>query len=245
MKRKQLIISLFIPTIIVTIIWVVHILNLQFPELELYKLGVLPRTREGFIGVITSPFVHSTNDWSHILNNTPPLFVLLWLTISTFKKEAWVISLFIWLASGVWVWVAARQNYHIGASSVIYGLAFFLFFSGIYRQNRQMMGMSLLVAFLYGSMVWGLFPIDDGVSFEGHIFGALAGILISVYLRNKGPQKDKYDLSVKPEFEKFVEDYNQALFEQQYWESQQHNTSHTQEDNFDVFFEYIRKENKE
>ena len=241
---KKIIKQMTIPFFVVAVMWVVHLINLSYPQLELYKFGILPRTREGFLGVITSPWIHSTDSWSHIINNSIPTFVLLWLCITVYKKTAWLIATFIWLASGVWVWVAARSNFHIGMSGVIYGLAFFLFFSGIFRKNRQMMGISLLVAFLYGSLVWGLFPYDKGISFEGHIFGALAGIIMSIYLRNKGPEKDKYNLNVNPEFEKFVEDYNQALFEQEYWESKQSNSNHTQEDAFDVFFEYIKKDNE-
>lgn len=240
---KQIIGAAVIPALLIITLWLVHFFNLKYPEWELYKFGVLPQKGKGLLGILTSPFIHDTHSWSHIINNSPPLFVLLWLTIITYKKEALKVLIFIWVVSGIWVWMAARENYHIGASGIVYGLAFFLFFSGIFKRSKQLMGISLLVAFLYGSMVWGLFPFDPSVSHEAHIFGAIAGIVMAVYLKNKGPEKEKYDLTVNPEFEEFVDEYNKLYYLDEYW-SKQTTTQTNEKENFDVFFEYIRKEKK-
>lgn len=232
---------MLIPFGILLVIWVIHLFNLYNLDLHLFEYGIYPRKAEGVIGIFASPFLHDTDSWSHIINNSPPLFVLLWLLLTTFKNKAFKIVLFIWISSGIWTWIAARPSYHIGVSGVIYGLAFFLFFSGIFRKNTQLMGVSLLVTFLYGSMIWGLFPIDPKVSFEGHVFGALSGIIMAIYMKDKGPAKDTYNLEVEPDFEQLVDQYNQALFEEQYWQNQyQSNT--TQQDEFKIFFDYIKEE---
>lgn len=239
--HKQIIGAAFLPLLFILIIWIVHIFNITHPELEFYKYGILPQKPSGLIGIITSPFIHDTHSWSHVVNNSPPLFVLLWLSIITYKKEAIKVLLFIWLVSGLWIWIAARENYHIGASGLVYGLAFFLFFSGVFKRSKQLMGISLLVAFLYGSMVWGLFPFDPSVSHEAHIFGAIAGIIMAVYLKDKGPAKDKYNLTVDPDFEEFVDEYNKQYYLDEYW-SKQSVTKSSEKENFDVFFDYIKKE---
>lgn len=245
-SHKEILQATWFPIIVLVVIWGVHFLNLSFPELNFYQYGNLPRKPEGLIGIITSPFIHSTENFKHIFNNSVPLFVLLWLSFVTYKKLTYKVLLFIWLASGIWVWIAARDSYHIGASGIIYGLVFFLFFSGVFKRSMQLMGVSLLMVFLYGSMVWGLFPIDPTISFEGHLFGALAGFIMAYYMKEEGPVKDKYDLTVEPEFEQFVDEYNQELKElakqEEYW---QQTTTTSKDDEFKVFFEYLKRENSE
>ncbi len=86
------------------------------------------------------------------------------------------------------VWIIGREAYHIGASGIIYGLATFLFLSGVIRKVRNLMAISLIVVFLYGSLIWGLLPYDYKVSWEGHLMGALVGIVLAVFYRDKGPE---------------------------------------------------------
>ena len=95
--------------------------------------------------------------------------------------------------TNLWVWAAARNAFHIGASGLVYGFASFIFFSGIIRKNIKLMALSLLVVFLYGSMVWGIFPIDYRISFEAHLFGSIAGLLLAIYFRKEGPQREEYE----------------------------------------------------
>jgi len=117
-----------------------------------------------------------------------PLLILSVGIFYFYWEIAWKAFAYIYLITGIWVWVAARPSYHIGASGVIYGLAFFLFFSGIFRKDPRSLALSLLVSFLYGSMVWGVLPIKEGMSWESHLFGALAGTFIAYWLRKEGPQ---------------------------------------------------------
>lgn len=238
---KELFQAALFPIAFILLIWGIHAINLSYPSLELYKLGILPQKTNGLKGILFSPLIHDSHSWAHIINNTPPLFVLLWLSILTYKKETFKVFFFIWIVSGIWIWIAARENYHIGASGLIYGMAFFLFFSGVFKKSKQLVGISLLVVFLYGSMVWGLFPLDPSISHEAHIFGAIAGIVMAVYMKDKGPAKDTYNLTVDPEFEEFVDQYNREFYLDKYW-SQQTNTQQSDKENLNIFFEYIRKE---
>jgi membrane associated rhomboid family serine protease len=123
-----------------------------------------------------------------------PLFFLS-LALFYFYSEV-AIKVFIWtyFLTGLLVWIGGRDAWHIGASGVVYGLASFLFFSGIIRRYFRLIALSLLIVFLYGSMVWGLFPgVYKNVSWESHMLGFFAGVVLSVWYRNQGPQQPVYE----------------------------------------------------
>jgi len=166
-------------------------------HLDLYKFGVLPRNFSGLIGVFTSPFIHSTDSYSHILNNSIPMFVLTWLLFHSYRTVATKVFVFIYLFTGILVWLLGRETYHIGMSGVIYGLTSFLIVSGFYRKNMRVAGISLLVIFLYGSIIWGVIPLDPSISWEGHFFGFLSGMIMAGVFRNSGPQPAKFRYEVE------------------------------------------------
>lgn len=149
--------------------------------------GVLPRTTEGLVGLLTMPLVHG--DLGHIAANSAPLAILLAALWYLYREVALPVSLFSYFTPSLWVWAMARQEWHIGASGMIFALAFFLFMSGVLRKEIRTLALSLIIAFLYGGMIWGLFPGEEGVSWEGHLFGAITGILLAVAFRKRGPQK--------------------------------------------------------
>ena len=99
----------------------------------------------------------------------------------------------LWLVSGLFTWIIGRDAWHIGASGIVYSLSFFLFFSGIFRRHIPLVAVSLVVAFLYGSNVWNMFPwsvyLDASVSWEGHLSGGVSGFFIALIFINYGPQK--------------------------------------------------------
>ena len=107
----------------------------------------------------------------------------------------------IWLFTGFWVWLGARSEAHIGASGLIYGLVCFLFLSGILRKDTRLLAVSLLVTFLYGSLVWGILPVNQGISWESHLFGSVAGLFCAVYYRHEGPQRQKSQWEIDEENE--------------------------------------------
>lgn len=188
---KQIYNSLFFPFLFVLIMWIIFFIQTKY-NYNFFNYGILPRQTKGLIGVITSVFIH--NDLNHIASNTIPLLVLGMTIFYFYKKIAKVSFLWIWLISGIWLWIGGRNNpnypnSHIGASTLIYGLATFLFFSGLFRKHLRLMVVSALVVFMYGSIMWGIFPFIEEISWEGHLFGALAGILVAFNFRKEGPQK--------------------------------------------------------
>ena len=165
-------------------VWIVHIVQLTF-QLNFTEFGILPRSFFGLIGIITSPLIHSLRDINHIINNSFPFLILGWTLFYFYKPIAWRVLLQSWFYTGVFVWISARNAYHIGLSGVIYSLLFFIFFSGVFRKDKRLLTVALFVVFLYGSMVWGIFPYDWTISFESHLFGALTGIILAYFSRKE------------------------------------------------------------
>lgn len=159
--------------------------------IRLDEWGVFPRTLPGLKGIITSPFIHG--DWQHLFSNSVPMIVLGTLLIY-FYEEMWLRAfLWIYLLSGFWLWLSGREAYHIGASGIVYGLSAFLFFSGIIRRHTGLMAVSLVVVFLYGGLVWGIFPLFVKMSWEAHLSGLMAGTLMAFYFRKEGTQRKVYE----------------------------------------------------
>lgn len=152
--------------------------------------GLFPRDISHLYGILTMPFLHG--ELGHLANNVSALLVLMWLLFEFYKPIAWKSLLWTWLFSGLWLWIGGRESFHIGASAVVYGLAGFLFVGGIFRKHLPLMGVSMLVLFLYGSIIWGIFPVKAGVSWDGHLFGLIAGVSLSYLFRKQGPQRKEY-----------------------------------------------------
>lgn len=191
-------ISFGIALTILGLMWLVFAADYLF-ELNWYKFGLRPRTWEGLLGIFTSPFLHSTRDTAHILNNSVPTFVLSWMLFYHYRTIATQVFLVIFLLTGIGVWIMARDSYHIGMSGVIYGLTSFLIFSGFFRKNLRVAAISLVVIFLYGSMIWGVFPIEERVSWEAHAMGFFSGAIATVLYSRKGPQPQKFTYEIEEE----------------------------------------------
>lgn len=157
---------------------------------EVAAFGIEPRHWSGLKGILLAPFIHG--DYKHLFSNLLPLAVLGSIVFTTYKEISVRVFALVYLLTGIWTWMFARDSYHIGASGVVYGLWSFVLLSGFLRKKKELVVMSFLIAFLYGSMFWGLFPIQKGVSFESHISGMLAGILCAIFYLRQGPQERKY-----------------------------------------------------
>lgn len=166
------------------VIWYVKLVEVIL-ETDFAHWGIYPRELSGLKGILFTPFIHS--GFNHLINNSIPLFTLTIGLLYFYKKIAYPLLLLFWLGTHLLVWIFARTSYHIGASGIVYALATFIFFSGIFRRNINLMALSLLVAFLYGSMVWGIFPIREGMSWESHLFGAVVGFFSAYAFRHQGP----------------------------------------------------------
>src|SRR5690554_1296676 len=192
--------AIIYPLLILIIMWSAFLLDRYF-HLGLYKYGVKPQTIEGVKGIFLMPFIHGQRDFSHIINNSVPTVILLSTLIYFYREIAGYVVLFIWLGTGFLLWYLAvnTHSYHIGMSGVIYGLFGFLFVSGFFKKYLPLQVISLFVAFVYGSMIWGLFPMETGVSWEGHLSGFLVGSLLAVVFRKKGPVPPKYRYEIEKE----------------------------------------------
>ncbi len=189
------------PLFFVATLWIIESLSIYF-NFRLVWLGIIPRTISGIPGIIFSPFIHGNYD--HLLSNTLPLLIVGSGLIYFYKEIAKNVLGMIWLFTGFWVWLAARKESHIGASGLIYGLVCFLFLSGVLRKDTRLLAVSLLVTFLYGSLVWGILPVDQGISWESHLFGSVAGFYCAIYYRKLGPQRPKAQWEIDEEAELLI-----------------------------------------
>jgi len=197
--RKKLLLSIFIPSMLIAVIWLVKIVEVLF-NIDLTRLGIYPMTLRGLPGILFSPFIH--HDFRHLFNNSLPLFFLMTALFYFYSEIAVKVTLWTWFLTGLFVWIAGRDAWHIGASGLVYGLASFLFFSGIIRKYFRLIALSLLIVFLYGSMVWGIFPnVYRNVSWEAHMLGFVSGIILAISYRKEGPQEPVYDWLEEPEDE--------------------------------------------
>jgi membrane associated rhomboid family serine protease len=203
--RKKFYLSLLIPGVFVFILWIIRISEVLF-DADLSFLGIYPLQLKGLPGILFSPLIHE--NFKHLASNSLPLLMLGTGLFYFYSDVALKVSGWIYLLTGLFVWIGARDAWHIGASGIVYGLASFLFFSGIIRRYFRLIALSLLVVFLYGSMVWGMVPeLYKNVSWESHIFGFVAGIIMAIIYRREGPQN--------PLIEWMQEDYEEPEEEEE------------------------------
>tara|TARA_B100000809_G_scaffold29671_1_gene25759 strand:+ start:16497 stop:17171 length:675 start_codon:yes stop_codon:yes gene_type:complete len=181
-----------IPIVYVVSIWLIYWIEIQF-GLNFNKFGVYPRTLEGFRGVFLTHFIHSNTN--HVFNNSIPLFVLLSSLFYFYKDIAYKVLFFGGFLTGCLTWCIARESYHIGASGVVYLLFSFIFFSGMIRKHFRLVALSLVIIFSYGSMIWYVLPIKEGMSWEGHLSGFLIGLFFAIIYKNTGIVKEQHQFT--------------------------------------------------
>ncbi|SNR29516.1 Membrane associated serine protease, rhomboid family [Maribacter sedimenticola] len=190
--------NVIVPLMGMILIWLVYWMELQM-GINLNEYGIMPRTFLGLKGVLFSPFIHGSLE--HLYNNTIPLGILLMALFYFYRDLAWRMLLYGVLLSGFLTWCIGRTSYHIGASGLIYVLASFIFFKGVFSAYFRLIALSLIVVFIYGSLLWYIFPVKEGISWEGHLAGFITGLLLAVIFKVKIPVQHKYDWE--------SEDYNE------------------------------------
>ncbi len=175
----------------------IELLDIGF-DLHLSRFGVYPRAWRGLWGVVCAPLIHGS--WEHLISNSLALLVLGVVLLYGYPRSSRYVLPLVWLGSGLGVWLFARGSYHFGASGLAHGLMFFIFVSGILRRDRLSVALSLIVFFLYGGMVWTIFPQQPGISYESHFFGALMGIIAAFVFRHREPAlpEKTYDWEREP-----------------------------------------------
>lgn len=185
---QRILLATIFPLFLLLVLYLLKFLEVGM-DWDFRKLGVYPLEQKGVFGIFAHPLIH--NSVKHLITNTLPLFFLSWCLFYFYRGIAAYIFYCIWVGCGILTFLIGQPGWHIGASGVIYGLAFFLFFSGLIRKHVPLTAISLLVTFLYGGLVWNMFPFfaKSTTSWEGHLSGALAGTLCAFAFQKYGPQR--------------------------------------------------------
>lgn len=190
MKRdiQRIMLAAVVPLFLIFILFLLKFMEVGM-DWDFSHMGVYPMEKRGIVGIFTHPLIHS--GFSHLLANTLPLFFLSWCLFYFYRGIAGRIFMIIWIGAGLLTFMIGKPGWHIGASGLIYGLAFFLFFSGILRKYVPLIAISLLVTFLYGGIIWHMFPYFSpaNMSWEGHLSGGIMGTLCAFGFLNHGPQR--------------------------------------------------------
>jgi membrane associated rhomboid family serine protease len=211
--------SIFIATSFAALIW-----GLKFFEfvlgVDLYNLGVYPRTQSGLLGVVTAPLIHGS--WEHVIGNTLPLIFLGSMLLYGYPRSRFWALAGIWLLSGTGVWLFARSSYHFGASGLTHGIFFYLFVGGILRRDRRSAALLMVAFYMYGGMLLTILPQDPGVSFESHFFGAASGAILAYIFRNWDPKpmRKRYAWERRPDEAEDMEEEDPIIGDQ--WRAGHH-----------------------
>ena len=195
--------TFLVPIIALASIWLVYFIEIKF-KINFNNFGIYPQSLVGLREIVLSPFIHG--DAKHLINNSVPLAVMLGCLYYFYFKIANKVLITGLLFTGFLTWTFARPANHIGASGVVYFLVSFIFFSGIFRKYYRLIALSLAVVFLYGSMVWYIFPVEEHISWEGHLSGFLVGLLFAFLFKSVGPKPELFEFTANEEFVQLFDD---------------------------------------
>ena len=196
------------PLLFVLVLWIVYWFEARF-NINFNPYGIYPRTVSGLRGIIFSPFIHGS--LKHLFNNSVPLFVLTAALFYFYRDIRWKVLLLGLLFTGIATWAIGRPSLHIGASGVVYLLASFLFFKGIFSKQYQLTALALAVVFLYGGMLWYVFPVNPEISWEGHLSGFFVGFVFAFLFRGNPIERKKYEWEREdyiPENDPFLQQFD-------------------------------------
>jgi membrane associated rhomboid family serine protease len=180
----------------VALLWLIHLMNWGL-DLDAQPFGVRPRERSGLLGIVAAPLVHG--DFGHLIANSVPLAVVGSSMLFLYPHSTLRVLPAIYLGPGMLVWIFGRGSVHYGASGLVYGLVSYVFVAGLLRRDRRAVAASLLVVFMYGSLAWGVLPIQPGVSWETHLSAAAIGVLLALVLRRLDiPPRKRYAWEDEP-----------------------------------------------
>ena len=213
---RSIYLSAFWPLMITISFWFLHYYRVEISDFRVF--GVVPRTQKGLLGILSSPFIHGS--WQHLISNTFPFLFLATALFMFYKPLAFKVLFWIYIGGGLWLWSFGRHANHIGASGVVYGLFAFLAISGMVKGYKPLIALSLLTIFLYGSMIWGVLPLDVKISWEGHLTGLVWGVILSFFFKHKGPVKIEHPINED-------DTINEIRYGKDYWKGNTTNENET------------------
>jgi len=189
--RRKLLRGFLLSAGFVALLWWIHLLQVLL-EAPLRQLALRPGDVSGLLGILTAPLLHGSP--AHLFSNSLPLIILGTLSLATLPRATWRALLFIWLAAGLGTWLIGRPSFHLGASGITHGMMLFVFIAGLLRRDRPAVAAALIAFFLYGGMLMTVFPREEGISWEYHLSGAVAGTLAAVlwFRRDPVPPRKRY-----------------------------------------------------
>jgi len=184
----------------VVMLWLVQVL-ISGPGIDVGDFGVRPREASGLLGILTAPFVHG--DYAHLFGNSVPVAVLGTAMLYLYPRSSRLVLPAVYLVPGIAVWLLAqRGTSHVGASGLVYGMFAYVLTAGLIRHDRRAIATALLVVFLYGTLVWGVLPIEPRMSWQTHLAAAIVGLTLALVLRDRDvPPKRTYSWEGAPEEE--------------------------------------------
>jgi membrane associated rhomboid family serine protease len=206
--RSAVVRSAILPLLFLAVCWIVFALEIYFHE-SFSEYGLQPRSWKGLRGVVFMPFLHG--DVQHLLNNSFAFLMLGTMLFFFYREIALTVFVWVFFISGIWTWSLARGGVHIGASAIIYALFSFLALSGLIRRNKNLLALTFLVIVSHQGMVWGVLPTQPNISWEGHLAGLLAGIVLAIYFRKEGPQREIFPVDDD-------DSRNESRFGKYYWD---------------------------
>ncbi|MDR9403246.1 MAG: rhomboid family intramembrane serine protease [Halothece sp. Uz-M2-17] len=167
---------------LLAVFWVVELIDLfLLQSYSLDRFGIAPRNVLGLRGIVLAPFLHG--NLPHLIANTVPFLTLGWLVMLQETKDFWRVTGVTMLVGGLGVWLIGQPgSIHIGASILIFGYLGFLLFRGYFQRNAPSIALSIIVSIFYGSFIWGVLPTQAGISWEGHLFGFLGGVIAARWI---------------------------------------------------------------
>lgn len=203
-ETRRFIRRLGFPLGFVGVIFVIHLLQ-AILNLDLRRLGVFPREVDGLPGILTGPLIHGS--WEHLFSNSVSFIMLGAVLFWFYPRIALRSIIWLYLLSGFGIWISGQPfSYHIGASGIVYGMVSLVFWNGVFRRNVKSIVLALIILVMYAGFFEGIVPGKEGISWEGHLSGAIAGILLAFIYR-----RDVEEDEIVPEVEEEIEERHYYL----------------------------------
>jgi membrane associated rhomboid family serine protease len=177
----------FIVVAFMVLLYAIEFADVLLPEDLDTDYGILPRNVDGLDGILLAPLLHG--GWPHLIANTLPIVVLGWLVMSGGFRQFLGLTAIVWITAGVGTWLVGASGAHVGASGVAFGWLVFLLVRGLFAWSLPQIFVALVLFFYWGGMLWGVLPGQPGISWEGHLFGALGGLL-AAWLIARNPRSN-------------------------------------------------------